>query len=145
MWYRHRRGRWGMRGFPIPLFFLLFLIGGHSIGSFLIGIGIMIFVYLLLKALMSSTSQPGITGTPPMQSNQPYQQPYQPYSPYQQQGYSPYDAQPYQPYQQGYQPQQSSYESPAQAKGQEYEHPAYEQYEQPEAQYPQEELPPMEQ
>lgn len=151
MRYRYRRGGWGWRGFPIPLFFLLFFIWGHSIGSFLISIGIMIVLYLLIRGLMASTSQPGITGTPPTQTTNPYQQPYQPYQQYQpyqspytqpEQDTSSYDEQLYQPYQQGYQPQQAQ---KPQAAEKDYEQTAYEQYEQPEAQYPQEELPPMQQ
>lgn len=144
MRYRHRRQRWGWRGFPIPLFFILFFVGGHSWVSFLIGAGIMLLVFLLLRWLLISTSRPGISGIPPV-TNPPYQQPYK------QQGYTPYyepppyqPYQPYRPYEQGYQAPQAGYKQG----GQEYHSPEQRseqvQYEQPQVQYPQE-MPPMEQ
>ncbi len=71
---------------------------------------------------------------PPQQYYQP--PPQQPYEPYQQ-GYQP-PQQPYEPYQQGYQPPPSVY----QEGGQQYPYP--QQYEQPQAQYPQE-MPPQQQ
>ncbi|SRR6266568_32615 len=142
MRYRYRRHRWGWRGFPIPLFFILFFASGHSWISFLISAGVMVLVFLLLRWLLASTSQPGISGVPPNQR------------PYQQQGHSPYNEppayqpyQPYRPYEQGYQAPQGGYEQ----SGQEYRYPEQRseqvenvQYEQPQVQYPQE-MPPMEQ
>jgi len=133
MRYRYRRNRWGWRGFPIPLFFILFFVGGHSWISFLVSVGVVVLIFLLIRWLLISTSGPGISGVPPT-VNQPYQQ----------QDYSPSYQPPYQPYQQGYQGPQSGYEQ----SGQKYQGPEqrqeYEQYEQPQAEYPQE-MPPMEQ
>ena len=147
MWYRHRRG-WGWGGLPIPLFFVLFFVFGHSILSFLVSMVIIGFLFVLIRAVVTSTSQPGITGIPP--SQQQYQPPYQPYQPYQQpyQPYQPqsstvYDEQPYDPYQQGYRPQQSQPQETEDRYSS--ERPAYQQYEQPEVEYPEEELPPMQQ
>jgi hypothetical protein len=139
MWYRHRRGRWGWGGFPI--FFFLILLWSHSFFSILISMVILGFLFMLFRAIAASTSQPGITGIP--RSQQPYQQPYQLYQPYQPQSSTVYEEPPFEPYQQGYQQQsQQAQESDPLYSD---EHPAYQQYEQPLVEYPQEELPPMEQ
>lgn len=132
MWYRHRRNRWGWRGFPLPLFFVLFFLGGHSWASLVISVGLVVLFFLLVRWLVTSTSRPGITGGTPV-TYQPYQYPYQQPS---------YHEPPYQPYQQGYQAPQARYEQ----SGQEYQYSEprseYDQYERPQAQYPQE-MPPM--
>jgi hypothetical protein len=121
----YRRNRWGGRGFPWMVFFLI-IIFTHSWVGFLVSIGITLLVIMLMRALF----------TPPMSANNPMYTP--PMSNWQPQ---PHEEVYYQPYQQGYQSEQVTYQEGEQ----QYQYPRPEpQYEQPQVQYP-EELPPMEQ
>jgi hypothetical protein len=113
--------------------FLLLAIFTHFWAWFIPGIIILAVVLWLLRSGMLSSWLRGS-----QQSQQP-QQPYQ-YQP------PPEAEQPYQPYEQGYQPPQETY----QEGGQQYQYPpqnsdpAYQHYEEPQAQYP-EQMPPMQQ
>ena len=136
-YYRNSRGgnrrMRGAYGFPWLLFFIFFF-NFHSLAWLMITIGIIVFFSLIVRAFASSASN---AGSNPMGNWTQSQQTYRPYQqPYQQQPY-------YQPYEQGYQAPQESYSEG----GQQYQYPAsveYDQYEQPQAQYP-EEMPPMQQ
>jgi hypothetical protein len=123
--YGHRHHHW--KGFPwmIPVFIIIF---SHSITGFLVGIAIALGIYLLIHAIQSKSSY-----------NSMYQE-YQPYQRRQEQAsYYQHD----QPYQEGYQaPRQT--EQSYQEGGRHYTYPkqeAYGEYEQPQAQYP-EQMPP---
>ncbi|MDQ2888382.1 MAG: hypothetical protein M3Y39_20140 [Chloroflexota bacterium] len=135
-YYRNSRGGnrrpRGIYGFPWWLFFI-FLFNFHSLTWFIITIGIIVMVSLLIRA--SSSSNAGAKSSWMQQTPyyQPKQQYYQPPAQTQQQ--------PYQSYEQGYQPARETYNEG----DQQYQYPAaaeYDQYEQPQAQYP-EEMPPQ--
>ncbi len=136
---RRRMRRFG--GFPFVLPFIILVISHGSFGAFVASFLMIMIFFLIARALMGSLFGAPMNGN--YQQQQYYQPPYQPYQPYQQ-SYEPYQ-QPYQSYEQGYQPQsgatgpyqegelgEQSYQSPAQ----------YDQYEQPQVQYP-EQMPPM--
>jgi hypothetical protein len=150
MWY-YRRNRWNRRRGPgrfwfLPLLFFFFMFGGigreHSLFGLIIPILVLLFLFWLIRTVMSAGRWNA------MNQGQRYQQPYyqppqQPYSqPYYQPSQQPYQQPVDRPYEQGYQPVAGTYSEG----GQQYQYPepSYEQYEQPQAQYPQE-LPPMEQ
>jgi hypothetical protein len=123
----YRRPR-GIYGFPWFLLFI-FMFSFHSWGVFLTILFVVFFINLLIRAVASTKPS---ANTPPYQPRNGNAQPY--YQPYQQ---------PYQPYQQGYQTPQETYTEA----GQQYQYPDpsnYEEYEQPQAQYP-EQMPPMQQ
>jgi len=132
-----RRSR-GIYGFPWLLFFIIFF-NLHSLPWILMPLVTVGFVFLIIKAFMA-TGVSGNSAPNRMAAQQPYYQPSQPaYQPPQEPSY-----QPYQPYQQGY---QQTPREVYQEGGQQYQYPAseaYDQYEQPQAQYP-EQMPPMEQ
>ena len=129
-----RRRTRGIYGFPWLLFFIIFF-NLHSLPWIMMTLVTMGFVFLIIKAFMA-TSVNGSSASNKARAQQTYQ-PYQ--SPYQQ----PYQPQSYQPYEQGYQAPGEVY----QEGGQQYQslsRDMYDQYEQPQAQYP-EQIPPMEQ
>jgi hypothetical protein len=136
-YYRNSRGGnrrpRGIYGFPWWLFFIFFF-NFHSIAWFVISIGIIVMVSLLIRAATSSGSNAGARSSQMQQT--PYYQPKQQY-------YQPpaQTQQPYQSYEQGYQPARETYNEG----NQQYQYPEaaeYDQYEQPQAQYP-EEMPPQ--
>lgn len=120
----------GLQGFA-------FMIGLAS--CFLFGFWPWILVVIGVSAILGALTRPIIAGlSSSIAGWQPVQQPYQPpQQPYQSQQQS------YQPYQQGYQPpaQPQSQEKYSEG-GRQYNYPP--QYEQPQAQYPQE-MPPQQQ
>jgi hypothetical protein len=129
-----RRRPRGIYGFPWLLFFIIFF-NLHSLPWILMTLVTVGFVFLIVKAFMA-TGVSGNSAPNRMGAQQPYYQPYQqPYQPPQEPSYQPYD--------QGYQPPREAY----QEGGKQYQYPSpavYDQYEQPQAQYP-EQMPPMEQ
>jgi hypothetical protein len=135
-----RRRMRGIYGFPW-LLFVIILFNFHSLPWIIMTFIVMGFVFLIIKAFMT-TSNAATNGTRSQQTYQPYQQPtpiYQP--PYRQP--TPIYQPPYQPYEQGYQAPPEAY----QEDGQQSDYPVpetYDQYEQPQAQYP-EQMPPMQQ
>ena len=126
---RRRRPR-GIYGFPWLLFFIIFF-NLHSLPWILMTLVTVGFVFLIVKAFattgVSRNSAPNTMG-----AQQPYYQPRQ---------------QPHQPPQESYyQPYEQGYLAPREGERQ-YQYPVpetYDQYEQPQAQYP-EQMPPMEQ
>ena len=117
MWYRYnRRGPRGMRYFWF-LFIPLFLFAGHGgLGGIFLWIAAIIILNLIGRAVFSAISSG---------SNKPYQS-------YQQGYQQPY----YQPRSDVNQAAEQQYQAPQQQQ--------YDQYEQPQAEYPQE-MPPMQQ
>ena len=155
MFYRNRRPWRRNRGFRFlwgwPFVFVLILgFSHHWFLGMMMGLVMLILLGLIIRALLwpllFGAGMWGIWSSMNNRSNQqPYQnqQGYQDYQPYQQ--HQPYQ-QGYQPYQQGYQPRQPASET-YQEGGRQYQYPQqsqYDQYEQPQAQYPQE-MSPMEQ
>jgi hypothetical protein len=149
-----RRRMRGIYGFPW-LLFVIILFNFHSLPWILMTLVVMGFVFLIIKAFMTTTtSNTATNGTRTQHTYQPYQTPiyqppYQPSTPIYQpptpiyQPSTPIYQPPYQPYQQGYQAAQETY----QEEGQPRDYPVaetYDQYEQPQAQYP-EQMPPMQQ
>lgn len=129
-----RRSR-GIYGFPWLLFFIIFF-NLHSLPWILMTLITVGFVFLIIKAFMatgvSGNSAPNRMRAPQQPYYQPPQQPYQ----------APQESS-YQSYDQGYQAPREVYREG----GQQYQYSdpeAYDQYEQPQAQYP-EQMPPMEQ
>jgi hypothetical protein len=150
MWYPpnqpyRRRVR---RGFGFPFLFpFIMLFVFHSGSIFFATLVLAIMIALILKAF--DASSPNGSGQsqqqtpyyqPPAQTYQPpyYQPPVQAYQPPTQPYQPSYQQEDYQPYEQGYQPSATPY----QANGQQ-STSSYEDYEQPQAQYP-EQMPPME-
>ena len=132
-YYRNSRGRRprGIYGFPWWLFFIFFF-SYHSWLWFIMSIGFIILVSLLIRAVTSSNTNTGSASGWTTPYYQPKQQYYQPPAQMQQS---------YQPYEQGYQSARETYSEG----DQQYQYPAaseYDQYEQPQAQYP-EEMPPQ--
>ena len=130
MGYHHRRYR-GMRGgFGIPFIFpLLIIFAFRSIPAFIAAIVLSVIVMLVIRALMTMAAANNTNGLNGMGARQPYYQPT-----YQQPPVSQY-----QPYTQGYQATPETYNEGAQAP----KSPSqYEEYEQPQVQYP-EQMPPM--
>jgi hypothetical protein len=139
-----RNGRKRMRGiYGFPwLLFVIIMFNFHSLPWIIMTFFVMGFVFLIIKAVMS-TSTTGNAAANGMRA-QPTYQPYQPPTPIYRPPYQPptpvYQP-PYQPYEQGYQAPQETY----QEGGQQYPvTETYDQYEQPQAQYP-EQMPPMQQ
>ncbi len=134
-----RNGRRRMRGaygFPWLLLFIIFF-NIHSFSWLLMTLVTMAFVFIIIKAIMATSVNSGSA-----QNRMGPQQMYQPKQPYQPLYQQPQGSS-YQPYEQGYQAPREAY----QEGGQQYQYPApeeYDQYEQPQAQYP-EQLPPMQQ
>src|SRR5438552_8639974 len=135
MWY-YRRNRWNRPRRPrrfwfFPLLIFFFLSWGwgpdHHMFFGIMPILLLLFVIWLIRSAMSVGNRNATN------QGQPYQQPY--YQPSQQQ--QPYQQPYYQPYEQGYQPPVET----SQEGRQQYPQARYEQYEQPQAQYPQE-MPP---
>jgi hypothetical protein len=130
---------------------------------FLFGFWPWILVVIGISSILGALYVPLVTGVlgagifaamrNQQQPYQPYQnpdQPYQPYPPYQDpnQPY-PVGQEPYQPYQQGYQPDQSDRPGSYSEGGQQHPYPPGQQpqpkqeYDQPQTQYPPQELPPQ--
>ena len=140
MYYYNRNSRGGHRGprgiygFPWLLFFIIFF-NLHSLPWILMTLVTVGFVFLIIKAIMA-TGVNGNSASNRMRAQQPYYQPPQPM-------YQPPQAPSYRPYDQGYLAPKEVYREG----GQQYQYPSpepYDQYEQPQAQYP-EQMPPMEQ
>jgi hypothetical protein len=124
-----RRRMRGIYGFPW-LLFVIILFNFHSLPWIIMTFIVMGFVFLIIKAFMT-TSNAATNGMRSQQTYQPYQQPTPIYQP------------PYQPYEQGYQAPPEAYQEAEQQS----DYPVsetYDQYEQPQAQYP-EQMPPMQQ
>jgi hypothetical protein len=151
MWY-YRRNRWYRRRGPrrfwfFPVLFFVFLFWGlgsaHNFIGFLVPLFLLVFFFWLFRAILAASRRS--TMNPGQRYQQPYYQPPQQH-PYQQPYYQPpqpsYQPPTYRPYEQGYQPVPETSQEGEQRY--QYPQPSYEQYEQPQAQYPQE-LPPMEQ
>ena len=120
-----RRRMRGIYGFPWLLFFII-AFNFHSLPWIIMTLVTMGFVFIIIRAIMATSTTGGSTP-----NTMGAQQKYQPYQP------------PYQLYEQGYQAPQETY----QEGGQKYPYPTpevYDQYEQPQAQYP-EQMPPMQQ
>ncbi len=138
--WNRRRGPGRFWFFPLLIFFFLSWGWGpeHHMFFGILPILLFLFVIWFIRSVMSAGSR---NTTNQRQSyQQPYYQP--PQQPYYQPSQQPYQQPYYQPYEEGYQP---AAEAPQEG-GQQllYPKPLYEQYEQPQAQYPQE-IPPMEQ
>lgn len=127
---RGMRGRGGIFGFPWFLFVLI-IIFSHSF----VGIIFAIVAAVVLTAILMR-----VFGSQGMMGNNYQQPPQQPY--YQ----PPQETPTYQPYDQGYQPPppQEVYQEGGTPHPYPQENNPYQQYEQPQAQYP-EEMPPMQQ
>jgi hypothetical protein len=114
--------------------FLLLAIFTHFWGFFIIGIiGLGVMLWLIRAGILSAWF-PGSQSQQPRQPQQPYFQP-------------PPEEQPYSPYDQGYHPPARTHETYRESGQQlqyapQAEEPEYKQYEEPQAQYP-EQLPPM--
>ncbi len=135
-----RRRMRGIYGFPwLFVFFLIYATGWWQ--WLIIGIVISALLSMFFRSTMSTATGYG--------QQQTYYQPGQQqtyYQPSEQQGYQPVEPQEYQQYQQGYQPaepptpaQQDLYKQPGQEQAQT---ETYQDYEQPQTQYPQQ-MPPM--
>src|SRR5437763_12151742 len=155
--YRHSHYRRGPGRFIGVLFVILIIAAvTHSDIVPLILLAIVGgFIFMLLRRSMyrsggsfgsdSNYQQPNQYYQPPQQPNQYYQPPQQPNQYYQPptspQPNTPY-TRPYQPYEQGYQAPRNEYQQGAQPYQSNPSQSASEQYEEPQAQYPQE-MPPM--
>ena len=144
MWYSNRPQRRHMRrGLGIPFAFpFIMLFFFHSFAAFFAAIVLSIMITLIFSAFNAASRGNG--GPSPMSMNDPWGQRqsqtpyYQPSTPLYQ---TPYQ-QAYRPYEQGYTPAPSTYQPGGQTASSSV--PAYEEYEQPHAQYP-EQMPPMQQ
>lgn len=145
MWYGYPRYRRRGPRFPfgIPFIFpFLIFIFSRSIGAFIITMLIVGVIFFIMRAMASANSNSSSWWSANSQWQQPTQQQYYqpPVQQPQQQYYQPtQQQQPYRPYGEGYNAEQAGGEqSAAQGASQ------YDDYEQPQAQYP-EQLPPMQQ
>jgi heme exporter protein D len=135
MYRYHRPGRWRGRFFLPFIFIAFFASGGHGPFGILTWIVPIIIVLVLTSIIRERRS----LSQQPYQNNQP---PYYNQSTYSDQYYRP--QQTYMPYQQGYRPAEQPRETYQEGERtySSLQQEQYQEYEQPQAQYP-EQLPPM--
>jgi hypothetical protein len=133
--YRYRRP-WRGRNIIWLMIFPTFFMFSHWGLGIIAWLFLMMAIFMIVRGVSRTWSNPTPT----------YQPPYQPYQPYQRQQpndyYQPMNGYQYPSYQQGYQEHQAQEVHDAQPQQVVQQDEPYEQYEQPQAQYPQE-LPPM--
>src|SRR5579859_2870633 len=144
MGYHHRRYRRMRGGYGIPFVFpFLMFFAFRSVGAFVAALVLSVIVMLVIRAVMTmAAANNGMNGMGYRQSY--YQPPNQQAQPYYQPTYQQPPVPQYQPYAQGYQATPETYREGAQSDPEPKSPSQYEQYEQPQAQYP-EQMPPMQQ
>lgn len=142
--WRRRYRRPGLFGFPW-LLVVIFVIATHSIWGIIAGVFLALVISGILSAVLNSQRGGGFGQWGPNNyqqytPNQSYTEPYQP--PADQGYYQPNT--PYQSYDQGYQASQESYQEGEKQYPYPQQNEAYQPYEQPQANYPQQ-MPPQQQ